>query len=327
MDLEVAIRFHPFDPNVFRFKNTERNLHFEPHYLKNFDQAVDKISKTKSGTLTQGGPTGYQIFTQYSSEKNALQREVVPYHPNIIRHFVNFEIFDSCDFESDCLGWITVMELCNSNLREKIKIPKNEPEYLGMSKRKRIAIGVKKGFEYLSSIGIWHCDVKPENVLLSSDESRIIDFGILCEQTGRVGYRKMGYTRHGSRYKDVNNLRAGSAGFCEMDQISSKNGFFNRSIFVFIFCDWQTAWYLLYNPLGSDEHREQVSKFLKQSNAEWLRSDEIPSIDNIQNEAFSQVIGWDDSLIPKHSLDSFQMSKAIDNSNLKERLTKTGLHS
>ena len=70
---------------------------------------------------------------------------VVPIHENIIRNFANIEIYDSGDDEKeDCLGWITVMEKCDGNLREKLK---NENPTL--KERIKIATGIKSGLKYL----------------------------------------------------------------------------------------------------------------------------------------------------------------------------------
>ena len=70
---------------------------------------------------------------------------VVPVHENIIRNFANIEIFDSGDKEEeDCLGWITIMEKCDGNLREKLK--NGNPT---LDERKKIATGIKFGLKYL----------------------------------------------------------------------------------------------------------------------------------------------------------------------------------
>ena len=104
----------------------------------------------------------------------------------------------SSDLEKeDCLGWITIMEKCDSDLRRKLK--NNE---LNLEERKKIAIGVKEGFKYLRKIGILHFDQKPENVLLKNGEAKWIDFSIIYEETGRESYREMGYARRGSRFRN-----------------------------------------------------------------------------------------------------------------------------
>ena len=122
---------------------------------------------------------------------------VAPIHENIIRNFANIEIFEAGDEEEeDCLGWITIMEKCDGNLREKLK--SGDPS---LRERKKIASGILAGFEYLEDIGIEHRDRKLANFLLIGDVVKISDFGLVTEQTDRKSYRKLGYARRGSKYK------------------------------------------------------------------------------------------------------------------------------
>ena len=87
------------------------------------------------------------------------------------------------------------MEKCDSNLRSRLK-----NEDLSLEERKKIAIGVREGEEYLGSVGIIHFDKKPENILLKNGECKWIDFGTIWA-TGRESHRRMGYARKGSKYR------------------------------------------------------------------------------------------------------------------------------
>ena len=73
----------------------------------------------------------------------------------------------------DCIGWVTIMERCDSNLRKMLKVDK-----YSLSERKKIALGIRNGDKYLGQIGIKHMDMKPENILLKNGIAKIIDFGI-----------------------------------------------------------------------------------------------------------------------------------------------------
>jgi len=127
---------------------------------------------------------------------------------------VNIEIYDKNDEdEEDCLGWITIMEICDSDLRTKLKEQK-----LSLEERKKIAIGVRRGIDYLTEIGIRHHDVKPENILLKNGEAKIIDFGVVMDASGRQSFREMGYTRRGSKFKYFYSL-------CKFIKIESFNIF------------------------------------------------------------------------------------------------------
>ena len=122
----------------------------------------------------------------------------MPKDENVIRHFVNVELFHKEDEKmEDCVGWITIMEKADEDLRTVLKAEK-----IGLDERKKIAEGIKDGFIYLDDIGIIHYDTKLENILLKNGEPKIIDFGLVLETTGRSGYRQMGYCRRGSKYRE-----------------------------------------------------------------------------------------------------------------------------
>ena len=122
----------------------------------------------------------------------------MPIHENVIRNFTNIEIFDACDGNNeDCIGWITIMELCETTLREKLKNGN-----LTLDERKKIATGIRAGLNYLEKIGIIHKDRKLENFLLIGDVVKICDFGLVQEDSGRRSYRQLGYTRRGSKYRN-----------------------------------------------------------------------------------------------------------------------------
>ena len=126
----------------------------------------------------------------------------MPLHENVIRNYVNVEIFYKNDLkEEDCVGWITIMEKADEDLRTVLK-----DRTIQIGERKKIARGILDGFRYLEKIGIWHFDLKLENILLTNGEPKIIDFGLVYETSGRSGYRQMGYCRSGSKYRDYNAL-------------------------------------------------------------------------------------------------------------------------
>ena len=79
-------------------------------------------------------------------------------------------------------------------------------EKIDIEARKKIARGIEDGIEYLERCGIKHHDQKLENFMVLQEEVKIIDFGLVMEYTNRSGYRKMGYTRRGSKYQWQNAL-------------------------------------------------------------------------------------------------------------------------
>ena len=127
----------------------------------------------------------------------------MPKHENVIKNFVNVELFHKEDSnKEDCLGWITIMEKADVDLRTILK-----EEKINIEERKKIAEGIENGYRYLLKIGITHLDLKLENVLLVDGIPKIIDFGLVYEITGRSGYRQMGYTRNGSKFRNGYSLR------------------------------------------------------------------------------------------------------------------------
>ena len=88
------------------------------------------------------------------------------------------------------------MEKCEGDLQAALK-----KENLILDQRKKIATGIKTGFQYLEKIGIDHFDRNLSNFLLIGNQVKICDFGLVEEFSGRRSYRQLGYTRRGSKYK------------------------------------------------------------------------------------------------------------------------------
>ena len=95
------------------------------------------------------------------------------------------------------------MEYCESNLRKFLK----SEEKITIEERKRMAIEVKKGEQYLEDVGIRHLDLKPENLLIAKNGSlRLADFGLCAVPKRNESYEKMGYAMRGSKYRDSSYL-------------------------------------------------------------------------------------------------------------------------
>ena len=136
-------------------------------------------------------------FEEATDKEKFGNQNQIPRHDNIIKNFVNIELFHKEDVkQEDCIGWITIMEKGEEELRQILR-----NENIGIEDRKKIAEGINNGFRYLDQIGINHYDQKLKNILLLNGVPKIIDFGLVNEETGRRGYREMGYTRRGSKFR------------------------------------------------------------------------------------------------------------------------------
>ena len=118
----------------------------------------------------------------------------------------NIEIFHNGDSNGedrkDCLGWITIMEKADVNLRTMLKA-----NQLTLEERKKIVSGIEAGREYLiRKCAIWHYDRKLENYLLLGGVVKICDFGVVKDRDGKTSYRQLGYSRRGSKYRDYEAL-------------------------------------------------------------------------------------------------------------------------
>ena len=89
----------------------------------------------------------------------------------MIKHLANVEIFVKED-RRDCLGWITVMELADTDLWQIL-----EKNLVSWSERKRLLLELYDGYKYLEQVGIHHYDLKV--IILSNyikKKSPIISF-------------------------------------------------------------------------------------------------------------------------------------------------------
>ncbi|CBY19293.1 unnamed protein product [Oikopleura dioica] len=280
-NLKAAVRIHIFDAFLF-------TTNFGPNELK-----------WKTNLIS-------------AEDENEDDKSVVPIHENIVKNYANVELFKIDDEnEEDCLGWITILEKCDTNLRNELK-----NENLDLEERKKIAIGLKNGFDYLEEVGIYHFDRKLENFLLLGGVAKICDFGLVWELCGRRSYRQMGYCRRGSKYRIGWALFSGSPGFSNQNQLIGNFGN-EENYFFFLFCDWKTSWSLLYRPIDEKE-RKIIDKIIQKCN--------IRDIHDMSNWTFvikniTKIISLP-NISNSFCLDDPNLTKSCQMSNLKQRMTK-----
>ncbi|CBY34845.1 unnamed protein product, partial [Oikopleura dioica] len=202
---------------------------------------------------------------------------------------------------------------------EKRRLTVLKEEKIGIEKRKKIAEGILDGFVYLEKIGICHYDRKLENILLIDGIPKIIDFGLIDEETGRSGYREMGYARKGSKFRNNVALSAATPGFADQGQFTFGNGYRIINLFYFLFCDWKSSWTLLYKPIDEKE-RKEIDKIVQNCNAT-----SIHKIKEFKQRALIREITSIISIPSSSSnfcLDDANLTKSVQVSSLKENSTK-----
>ncbi|CBY30392.1 unnamed protein product [Oikopleura dioica] len=285
---ETAVRLQIFDPFLFTKDFGLDSLCWKTHYEEDFKRAANK-----------GNP---------GNDNH------IPKNKNVIRNYVNVELFHREDSNhQDCLGWITIMEKGEEDLRSILKEEKIEIE-----ERKKIAQEIENGFSYLMMIGIRVYDFKSENIVLVNGIPKIIDFGLIMELTGRIGYRQMGYARKGTKYRTPGALFAATPGFATQSQITKGNSFKGFNLYYFLICNWKTSWTLLYKPIGEEE-RKKIDKIVKDCNAYSIHR--IKKFDMSVCSEISSIIS-----IPASSsvycLDDRNLTKSLKVSSLKQSAEK-----
>ncbi|WP_457035256.1 methylation-associated defense system protein kinase MAD6 [Geodermatophilus sp. SYSU D01176] len=78
----------------------------------------------------------------------------------------------------------------------------------------RIGLDVADGLKYLHSLDVWHCDIKPGNLLWTEDGVKILDFGI-----AKTPESTQGHTASTPRYTppDLDQVPASAAGYVDRD--------------------------------------------------------------------------------------------------------------
>ncbi|CBY15060.1 unnamed protein product [Oikopleura dioica] len=284
----MALRVAVFDSFLFTKKFCAGQIKWRTHLISDFEKATKNRSD------------------------DAL---VVPVHENVIRNFANIEIFDSGDKEEeDCLGWISIMEKCDGNLREKLKNGNAT-----LDERKKIATGIKSGLEYLKKVGIFHCDKKLANFLFIGDVAKVCDFGLVWEISGRKSYRKLGYTRRGSKYRNDFALFAGTPGFAGRRQLGGL-GIAGNDYFMFLFCDWKTIWSLNYRPID-DQEKNEIDKIILSCGVQNIKDKYGDINEDHVIENITKIISLKNASV-SFVFDDPNLTKSCQMSNLKQQMTK-----
>ena len=107
---------------------------------------------------------------------NEIRRAILFQHPNVCRYFDAFRYDEGSSFGLQHYE-IGVMEyISGGDLDAYVK-----KHGINSEKAKKALLGVLEGLSYLHGQGVIHRDIKPNNILVSGDTPKIIDFGISKE--------------------------------------------------------------------------------------------------------------------------------------------------
>ncbi|WP_067225810.1 serine/threonine protein kinase [Streptomyces sp. NBRC 109706] len=78
----------------------------------------------------------------------------------------------------------------------------------------RLAVDTARGLRHIHDLGVWHCDIKPSNLLWTDDGVRLIDFGI-----AKTADSSEGHTYTSARYSppDLDQVPANATGYVDRD--------------------------------------------------------------------------------------------------------------
>ncbi|MGI5206150.1 methylation-associated defense system protein kinase MAD6 [Spirillospora sp. CA-108201] len=78
----------------------------------------------------------------------------------------------------------------------------------------RLAVDTARGLRHIHDLGVWHCDIKPSNLLWTDDGVKLIDFGI-----AKTADSSEGHTYTSARYTppDLDQVPANATGYVDRD--------------------------------------------------------------------------------------------------------------
>ncbi|WUR03567.1 death-associated protein kinase 2 [Vairimorpha necatrix] len=125
---------------------------------------IKKHPKVIGGSLKECNVRELEVYNRIYTDKMFT-------HKNIIKFYGYVEDEDDGYFKLEYVNGYDLNRIINESKTNKIE------KYISKEKIINYIVQVIDGLEFLHSKGVYHCDVKPENILIYKDSVKIVDFG------------------------------------------------------------------------------------------------------------------------------------------------------
>ncbi|KAK6089203.1 hypothetical protein P3W45_001693 [Vairimorpha bombi] len=117
-----------------------------------------------------------KVVLGYKKECNVRELDVFKRiqpdtHPNIVKYYGYSEDEEDGYFLLEYINGYDLNRIINESKTNKIE------KYISKESVLNYVEQLIEGLEYLHGKGIYHCDIKPENILVYKDRVKIVDFG------------------------------------------------------------------------------------------------------------------------------------------------------
>ncbi|MEV7646881.1 protein kinase [Arthrobacter sp. NPDC089319] len=162
--------------------------------MRNVDRVIKLILRDEEGTRERARREG-MVLSRLQDAKE---------HPNVVR-MLDVDVLP----QPYPLPFLVFEFVSGEDLGEVIR-----GGTLTGSDVLRIGLDVAEGLNYLHSLDVWHCDIKPGNLLWTEDGVKILDFGI-----AKTPEATQGHTASTPRYTppDLDQVPASAAGYIDRD--------------------------------------------------------------------------------------------------------------
>lgn len=161
--------------------------------IRSVDRAVKLVLRDRDSVLER-----------LKREANVLQRLQGAPHPNVV------SMVDADRLPAPDPYPYLVFEFVDAkDVAEVIRSGR-----MGAADVLRLAVDTAHGLRHIHDLGVWHCDIKPSNLLWTDDGVKLIDFGI-----AKTADSSEGHTYTSARYSppDLDQVPANASGYIDRD--------------------------------------------------------------------------------------------------------------